>query len=68
MFPVVLLPSCGGMYVRGILIFPQHIYTCAFPPFLSLFLVFISPFLHLGPSHFFWLLSLSYLRQECKFL
>lgn len=54
MLPAVLLPSCGGMYVRAFSS-PFNISTCAFLCFPSPFLVFISPFLHLSPSHFFLL-------------
>lgn len=66
MFPVVLLPSCSGMYVRTFsssLNISTHVLFSPSPP---LFFVFISPFLHLCPSHFFCLPA--YLRQECKFL
>lgn len=66
MLPAVLLPSCGGMYVRAFSS-PFNIYTCAFLCFPSPFLVFISPFLHLSPSHFFCRLP-ARLRQECTFL
>lgn len=61
-FPVVLLPSPPGMYVRAV----SSALTIAFPPLPCTFLVFISPFLCLSPAPSYRLLA--YLKQECEFL